>query len=70
MSLLPFSYISIADSNSKLPGCKVHCENRLTGQEEVEKKLEMKNKSQICKWLAQFTYYKSKHSLLNSNKIQ
>lgn len=35
MSSLQFSYISIADSNSKLPGCKVHCKNRPTGQEEI-----------------------------------
>lgn len=70
MSLLWFSYISIADSNIKLPGCKVNCDNRPTGEEEDEKKLEMENKSLICKRLAQTTYYNSRHSLLNSNKIQ
>lgn len=56
MSLLQFSYNSIAGSNIRLPAHKVHCENRPTGEEEVEKKLEMVNRSLIRKLLVQVTY--------------
>jgi len=65
--LLRFSYISIADSNIKLPGCEVHCANRPKG-EEVEKKLEMENRSLMCKWLAQTSYYNTRLSLLKAIK--
>lgn len=66
MSLLQFSYISIAGSYIRLPAHKVHCGNRPTG-EEVEKKLEMENRSLICKLLVQVTYY-NRRCLLPSSK--
>lgn len=56
MSLFQFIYISKAGSNIRLLAHKVvHCENRPTGEEEVEKKLEMESKSLICKLLVQVT---------------
>lgn len=70
MSLLQFSHNSIAGSNIRLPIHKVLCENRPTGEEEVEKSLEMENRSLICKLLVQVTYCNRRHLLLNSNNYK
>lgn len=68
--MFQFISISIAGSNIRLPAHKVHCENRPTGKEAVEKKLEMESKSLICKLLVQVTYYNRRHLLLSSKNYK